>query len=277
MSAEWAGFTTVGQCEFADYPTKVLEKHWPNVPRWRNVRDATAESIRERGIGEITLLSGGFPCQPHSLAGKRQASSDERDLWPEFRRVISEVTPKWVLGENVPGLFTSNDRRFFGGILNDLASLGYSVGWCTYGADDVGAIHKRDRVFIIAHAKIQQSPMQIKPEPCQEEQREPGGMGKPSILSNTNGISGLQTDSETCAIGSERDSRNNVMRGDWKQKSETYWDVHQSPVCGVDAGSTNELYEDRMKGLGNMVNPQQVYPILQAIADIERDCEEDKP
>ncbi|MCX7773378.1 MAG: DNA cytosine methyltransferase [Clostridia bacterium] len=150
LAAEWAGFTSVGQCEYADYPTKVLEKHWPNVPRWRDVRDVSADSVRNRGIGAITLLSGGFPCQPHSVAGKRKASLDERDLWGEFRRVISELRPKWVLGENVPGLLSSEDGRFFGRVLNDLASLGYAVGWCVYGAADVGALHKRDRIGIIA-------------------------------------------------------------------------------------------------------------------------------
>ena len=151
LSAEWAGFHTVGQCEFADYPTRVLEKHWPNVPRWRDVRDVTAQSVRERGIGEITLLSGGFPCQPHSVAGKRRASADERDLWGEFARIIREIRPKWVLAENVPGLLSSKSGRFFGRVLRDLAEMGYSAGWCVYGADAVGAPHRRDRVFIVAH------------------------------------------------------------------------------------------------------------------------------
>ncbi len=98
MAAEWAGFETVGQCEFGDYPTKVLEKHWPDVPRWRDVRDVTAESIREKCAEEITLLSGGFPCQPHSLAGERRASSDDRDLWGELARIIGKLSQDgfWV-------------------------------------------------------------------------------------------------------------------------------------------------------------------------------------
>ncbi len=84
LAAEWAGFRTVGQCEYADFPRRILEKHWPNMPRWRDVRDVrdvTRLSVDRAGIGEITLISGGFPCQPHSLAGKRLASGDERDLW----------------------------------------------------------------------------------------------------------------------------------------------------------------------------------------------------
>lgn len=79
LAAERAGFTTVGQCEWAEYPIKVLEKHWPDVPRWKDVHDVTGESFRERtGCHALTLLSGGFPCQPHSLTGKRLASNDDR-------------------------------------------------------------------------------------------------------------------------------------------------------------------------------------------------------
>jgi DNA (cytosine-5)-methyltransferase 1 len=153
IAAEWAGFETVGQCEIDDYATKVLEKNFPGVPKWRDIRDVTAESFRERtGIspGELTLLSGGFPCQPHSVAGKRLASGDGRDMWGEFARVIREIRPEWVLGENVRGLLSSENGRYFGGILRDMDELGYNVGWCCYGASEIGALHRRERVFIVA-------------------------------------------------------------------------------------------------------------------------------
>lgn len=232
LAAEWAGFQTVGQCEFADYPTKVLEKHWPDVPRWRDVRDVTAESIRERGIGEITLLSGGFPCQPHSVAGKRQASADVRDLWPEFRRVIGEVTPKWILGENVPGLLTSDDRRFFGRILFDLASLGYAVGWATYGANDIGAPHKRERVFIVANT-------------------------------TSEGLEGLWEGRKIT-----RDVQQEKFPGDSPYGGEAIWGKNESEILRMVDGFSDRVH--RVKALGNAVVPQQVYPILKAIAEIVR-------
>ena len=107
----------------------------------------------ESGIG-IDIISGGFPCQPHSVAGLRKGTADERDLWPQFRRIIGEINPRWVVAENVPGLFSTDDGRFFRAILRDLSEMGYSVGWCTFGAVDVGAWHRRDRIFIVAYSKL---------------------------------------------------------------------------------------------------------------------------
>jgi DNA (cytosine-5)-methyltransferase 1 len=250
LAAEWAGFKTVGQCEIADYPTKVLEKHWLNVPRWRDVRDVTAEAIQNNGIKEITLLSGGFPCQPHSLAGKRKASADERDLWGEFARVICEVRPRWVLAENVPGLFSSEDGRFFGRVLRDLDEMGYYAGWCCYGVSDVGAPHERERVFIIAHSNSQR---------CQF-----GGM--------------LNTEHEFPHY-KEWDTAKNIRTWDgwkhWLNKNfqNGYWERAAGRVFRVDDGASIRSY--RIKSLGNMVVPQQVYPILQAIADIELTSEQE--
>ena len=148
LAAEMAGFTTVGQCEWADYPTKVLEKHWPDVPRWRDIRTLTKESFYERtGLRTVDIVSGGFPCQPFSLAGKRGGSEDDRYLWPEMRRVISELRPSWVLGENVPGII----NLALDTVLTELENDGYSGQAFVIPACGVDAPHKRERVAIVAH------------------------------------------------------------------------------------------------------------------------------
>lgn len=155
LAAEMAGFKTVGQVEIDDYCNRVLEYHWPDVPRWRDVRDVTAESFERRtGIkpGALAVLSGGFPCQPFSTAGKRRGESDNRYLWPEMLRVICEIRPRWIVAENVRGILSIDTGRTFGRILTDLAQNGYRAGWLCYGAGDVGAPHKRERVFIVAHS-----------------------------------------------------------------------------------------------------------------------------
>ena len=168
LAAEWAGFQTVGQCEWADYPTKVLEKHWPEVPRWRDIRSVTAQSFYERtGLRTVTAISGGFPCQPFSTAGKRKGAEDDRYLWPEMLRVVSELQPTWAIGENVAGIVSmvqpfgeiemetetailKNFEMVLETIRRDFERIGYESQPILIPACAAGARHRRDRVAIMA-------------------------------------------------------------------------------------------------------------------------------
>lgn len=147
LGLERAGMTVLWQVEQDEYATRVLERHWPHAKRHRDVRH-----VGRHNLEPVDLICGGFPCQPHSLAGKRKASEDERDLWAEFARIICELKPRWVLAENVPGLLSSESGRFFGRILRDLAESGYDAEWDCLPASAFNAPHQRDRVFLVAYA-----------------------------------------------------------------------------------------------------------------------------
>lgn len=150
LAAEWAGIETVGQCEWAEYPTKVLEKHWPYVPRWKDIQTLTGENFYERtGRRTVDIISGGFPCQPFSVAGKQRGKEDDRYLWPEMVRVIKELRPTWVVGENVAGIV----RMALHDILSELEACGYRTRTLLIPACAVGARHRRYRVAIVGYSE----------------------------------------------------------------------------------------------------------------------------
>ena len=123
LAAEWAGFTNLFNCEWEEFPRKVLKHHFPNAEQYEDIHDFDATKYN----GRIDVLSGGFPCQPFSVAGKRKGSEDERHLWPEMLRVIGECQPRWVVGENVRGLCSWSNGLVFETCCADLEALGYSV------------------------------------------------------------------------------------------------------------------------------------------------------
>ena len=145
------GARVVCQVERDPFARRILARHWPQAER---MDDVAAVGPEWRGVD---LLCGGFPCQPHSLAGEREAGDDERDLWPETARILREVQPKAAIFENVPGLLTSRTDpknpatkgHFFLRILKDCQKAGYLVRWDCCPASAVGAQHRRDRVFIV--------------------------------------------------------------------------------------------------------------------------------
>lgn len=351
LAAEWAGFKTVGQCEWADYPTKVLEKHWPDVPKWRDIRSVTKESFTERtGLSTVDLVSGGFPCQPFSVAGKQKGERDDRYLWPEMLRVIRELTPTWVLGENVPGILRIAGKT----VCEDLEREGYAIAVFNFEAAAVGAPHRRERVFFVANAKRNGFAEPKRTRSVNEADGEKQARQNDIVnIKGASGIRGLMADTDRngaqrdkskyrqgCGVeqgssdvanaksreSGEQESRNrregigrrsekvidvaipcskreiergnkgfqqttrlkgtgaNNRRGAQEYVGGEWWAV-KSGLGGMVDGFSYWLHEpdgiprtatgiknrvDRLKCLGNAVVPQQVYPILQAIADIER-------
>lgn len=143
LGLEWAGMECIGQVENDPYCQAVLAYHWPHVKRIGDIRDVKVGDFDTAG-----LVCGGFPCQPFSCAGKRKGKEDDRYLWPEMLRVIKEYRPAWVLGENVAGIISMELDK----VLFDLEGEGYQTRAFIIPACAVDAPHRRDRVWIIAHA-----------------------------------------------------------------------------------------------------------------------------
>lgn len=306
LAAEAAGFETVCQCEWADYPTSILEKRWPDVPRFRDITTLTKEEFFERtGRETVTLISGGFPCQPFSSAGQQKGFTDTRYLWPEMARVISEIKPHWVLGENVAGFINMGlDKTIF-----DLERAGYAVQTFVYPACGVGAWHQRERTFIVgvdvsyAPCVRRQKHKGSKEPQClslgqwdipqgelERSKMEPAAFGG-GVLSDAGSVG--RSALEVSAVCNEEKQRRLKSCGADNQagKSCIGHGSTQSRLGGMANGFSAEMdgrklwqrepvgvpriTEEtenralRLKTLGNAVCPPQVYPILKCIADIE--------
>lgn len=145
LAASWTGqIQTVGFCEIEPFCQRILRKHWPEVPIFPDIKE-----LRGRDIGPVDIVSGGFPCQPFSCAGKRKGKEDDRYLWPEMFRVIQEARPTWVIGENVANIVNMGLQD----ALSDLESGGFEVQIFNMPACGVGAPHERQRIWILAHSE----------------------------------------------------------------------------------------------------------------------------
>jgi DNA (cytosine-5)-methyltransferase 1 len=171
LASNWAGYRTIGFCEIDEWCQRVLRRHWPDVPVWSDVRELTGADIRgtvhdtdngrvgaEPGMavstggdatrGTVDLITAGYPCQPFSLAGQRLGEADDRHLWPEVRRLLSELRPARFLGENVAGHISMG----LDDVLSDLEEIGYTARPLVIPACAVNAPHRRDRVWILGYA-----------------------------------------------------------------------------------------------------------------------------
>ena len=149
---------TVAFCEIDKYCTKVLNKNWPEVPVYKDIKELTYDKLKADGIDSIDIITGGYPCQPFSIAGLKKGVEDPRHLWPEYFRLIKECRPTWIIGENVSG----HIKLGLDAVQEDLESQGYSLRTFSVSASSIGANHQRERIWTVAYSQRNYDSQQIK-------------------------------------------------------------------------------------------------------------------
>ena len=276
LGLERAGFETVAFCEIEPYCQKVLAKHWPGVPIYDDIREVTADRLIRDGI-RPDVITGGFPCQDISTAGKQAGIDGERSgLWGELARLIGEVQPRYAIMENVTNLISGDSGRWFGGVLGDLAQVGYDAEWHCIPASAIGAHHHRDRVWILAYPSQRERQSGAKEQRILRTLPEDG-----AIYCDASGRSETHTgllassDSERgCSWHSVRDDAGDarqspILTRDYIRRVEP-WDSEPS-VGRVANGIPQRSH--RLKALGNAVVPQIPELIGNAIMEAERATE----
>jgi len=289
LAAQRAGFRTVGFSEVEPYACRVLAERFPGVPNLGDVRKR--ESFA--GLGSVTILTGGYPCQPFSMAGRRGGKDDDRHLWPSMRGIIEAVRPTWVIGENVLGHVTLGLDE----VLANLESDGYAAQPFVVPACAVDAKHRRDRLWIIAHTIDDRLPDKLGPtEQRGEEVTAAVGLGRdvsnPDLTRLERGVfpslSGKEAPLAAARCGENvADSASGGQSGqgesiersgaetDGERKTNHALAMRQpavwcpEPNVGRVADGIPRRME-RLKGLGNAIVPQVVEPFFHWIAQIEK-------
>lgn len=305
LAAEWMGWHNVASCEIDPFCRRVLDYHFKYEYIYEDIKQADFTGLR----GRIDLVTGGFPCQPFSLAGKQQGTDDNRYLFPEMFRVIREVQPRWIVAENVRGLVTQQGGLVFEQVCSDLESAGYEVQPFILPACAVNAPHRRDRVWIVAHRAdtgikgVQGGKAEVLPaidasytdrnrqrygENKQEYQQECQGTsdfgvnGHKRIASDTRRNGRLEGELHTGKPKGtqENQGRSLAIKPIGADSTQGWWREFptESPVCSGNDGLSGRLdgitfpkwREETIKSFGNAVVPQAVLQIFMAIAEYER-------
>jgi DNA (cytosine-5)-methyltransferase 1 len=242
LAAEWIGWENKFHCEWNEFGQRVLKHYWPNAESFHDI----TKTDFTKYANQIDILTGGFPCQPYSAAGKRLGKEDERHLWPEMLRAIREIAPRWVVGENVRGLTNWNGGLVFDEVCADLENLGYEVAPYLIPASGVNAPHRRERIWFIAFRNA-------------------------SNADDTR----LERSEDNRSFGKLWPKRNKQFAGQIPPN----WEIFptQSPICSGNDGLPTELdgitfskwRNESIKAYGNAVVPQVVYQIFKAIQDYE--------
>jgi DNA (cytosine-5)-methyltransferase 1 len=293
LAARWMNWETVQFVEIDKFCQKVLQKNFPNVPIHDDIKTFSGKELR----GTVDILTGGFPCQPYSLAGKRKGKEDSRHLWPEMLRVIGEVQPTWIVGENVYGFVNWSGGLVFEEVQADLENKGYEVQSFILPACGINAPHRRDRVWIVAHALDSghriNGRQNEKTNGLQKKYRETvragmsDGTDSPHAATNAmstqrerkiSGMESVAIDGVTAHPNSNERCEGR-MHAQGQQEAEGhlstlhaqpggYWENFptQSGLCRRDDAIPNRL--DRIKSLGNAIVPGVAYEIFKAISGV---------
>ena len=261
LGLERAGMETVAFCEFELHAQKILRKHWPDVPIHSDVRELNGEDYR----GTVDVVTGGFPCQDLSVAGKKAGFNGERSsLYREMLRIISQCRPRYAIFENVTGLLTGDSGRWFGQFLYDLDEIGFDAEWHCISASYIGAPHHRDRVWIIAYPKSRHD-RSCNQESIERQEQEFGkGFSRNAMASHSN--SKLQQGSSSQQVGYAQLSQQ-LGREIKKVRIMPY--PTESPFRRADDGIPTRLDRPRLARLGNAVVPQIPEIIGRAIMEVE--------
>jgi len=295
LAAEWMGWENIFHCEWMPFPRQVLKYHFPKSISYEDITKTDFTIHR----GSIDILTGGFPCQPYSSAGKRLGKEDERHLWPHMLRAIQEIEPTYVVGENVRGLTNWNGGVVFEEVCADLENCGYEVQPILLPACAVGAPHRRDRVWFVAtntnsrRIQSQQNLRQtlsgekwingngsqwnaantnsIRQHECECDNAEQSSEGREYALNdfNENDGQGDATNSKSICIQGQR----NRQRQEQFRRSDWCRFPSQSPICSGDDGIPTKLdgitfskwRAESIKGYGNAIVPQVAYEIFKVI------------
>lgn len=278
LAAEWMGWDNVFHCEWEDFPRQILDYYWPNAQSYGDITTSDFTIYR----GQIDILSGGFPCQPYSAAGKRLGKEDDRHLWPEMLRAIREIRPIYVVGENVYGLVNWNKGLVFDEVQSDLENEGYQVAPVILPAAGKNAPHRRDRVWFIAYSESD-GIGELREQ--SEKERSYTGYELPGEQYRISGEKWTTTDTSCSKLqrsqlcGSTRKEREaQTDRGQLVRPVRGKWEDFptQSPICGRNDGLPTELdgvtfsqwRNGSIKGYGNAIVPQIAFEIFSVIQEI---------
>lgn len=300
LAAHRMGWTNVMHCEIDPFCNKVMNHQFPNSYQHEDIRTTDFTVWR----GRIDLLTGGFPCQPYSTAGQRKGTADDRHLWPEMLRAIREIQPGWIVGENVRGLTNWNGGLVFDQVQAELEDEGYEVLPFLLPACGVGAPHRRDRIWFIAHApggryrsrqqfgsdRQSEGPLEIE----KQRVREWNGENIRGVIEKGN-VANSESFRRSNGIAKNQRQACRKLDISVNENSLSFWNEWptQSPVCSGNDGFTGRMVDwpvpsksgtriltgrqvygrwrkESIKALGNAVVPQVVYQIFKAIEQYEQ-------